>query len=523
LSAGKIKNYLHFSVSKDYKGNGGGFWITEEISKRELLYEELRKSEERYRFAAELTGQLIYDWDFSTGQIVWAGPITKFTGYSTEGYQKCDMHKWIAHVHPEDRKRVVDTHKNCLETGDNFYDEYRFKRKDGSYFYVEDRGIYLKDEKDEICRTVGILRDINEIRLSVENARVSEEQCKSFIKSLNGIAFQLNNDYAIQSIRGAVEEITGYKGDEFVSGDMKWKQIIEPECMPLYYKIAEELKSPNALIEYEYKIRCKDGSVKWLHETIQNVCCDASGKILYIQGSDYDITARKKAEKELSMLKEISKKEIYHRVKNNLQVISSLLDLQADKFEDSNITDALRECQNRVLSMALIHEELYQSALDEKLNFAAYLQNLTNEIFTSYNVGKTDIELKVDLEEVFLGMDTAIPLGIIVNELVSNSLKYAFPSGNRGVVHITLRKKENGAAELKLSGADMYFQNEKSFDYVLTVADSGKGIPEEIDFRNTDSLGLQLVNILVEQIDGFIELNSSKSTEFTIWFNNIEK
>lgn len=496
--------------------------MTEDVSEKELLYGELRKSEERYRYAAELTGQLIYDWDFSTGQIIWAGPITKFSGYSTDGYQKCDMHKWLAYIHPEDRKRVIATHKNCLETGNNFYEEYRFKRKDGSYFYVEDRGIYLKDEKNEICRTVGILKDIHDYRVSVEKARVYEEQCRSFMKSLNGIAFRLDSAYTTKSIKGAVEEITGYKEDEFASGFLKWKHIIEPECMPLYCKIAEELKAPNSLIEYEYKIRCKDGKVKWLHETIQNVCCDAFGKILYLQGSAYDITARKKAEKDLSTLKEITKKEIYHRIKNNLQVIYSLLDLQADKFTDSQVKDAFRECQNRVLSMALIHEELYRSGLDEKINFAAYLLHLTNEIFESYNVGKTSIGLKIDVEDIFLDMDTAIPLGIIVNELVSNALKYGFPSGNKGVIYISLQKKKNAALELEQSGADIDCENEKELNCILIVEDDGKGIPEEIDFRNTDSLGLQLVNSLVEQIDGCIELKRNKGTKFAISFSDID-
>ena len=137
-----------------------------------------------------------------------------------------------------------------------------------------------------------------------------------------------------------------------------------------------------------------------------------------------------------------------------------------------------------------------------------------------YTVETENISLKLDLEEVHLDMDVAIPLGIIVNELVSNSLKYAFPSGGESEIRICLHRVEYSTSKPGNSGKDRGCQNGKGFHYMLTVADNGIGFPEEIDFQNSDSLGLQLVNILVEQIDGCIELKRDNGTELTIWFNN---
>ena len=241
-----------------------------------------------------------------------------------------------------------------------------------------------------------------------------------------------------------------------------------------------------------------------------------------MRGTVQDITERKKAEEALEKIQEAHIKEIHHRIKNNLQVISSLLSLQAEKFKDEKMLEAFRESQNRIASMALIHEELYRGDKTDTLNFAHYLRELTTDLFSSYNLRIDDINLKLNLEQVYLSMDTAIPLGTIVNELVSNSLKHAFSDGKNWEINIALMKTEEFDLNKGSSEADSECKWKKAFQYILRVADNGKGIPEEIDFQNANSLGLQLVNILVEQIDGCIGLKKDKGTEFTIWFNNIQ-
>ena len=219
-----------------------------------------------------------------------------------------------------------------------------------------------------------------------------------------------------------------------------------------------------------------------------------------------DITERKNAEDALAKAEEIRKKEIHHRIKNNLQVVSSLLELQADKFKDEKVVEAFRESQKRVASMAIIHEELYESKDKDMLtlNFSVYVRKLTAYLLNAYTLESDNIKLELNVEEIAVEMDTAIPLGIIINELVSNSLKHAFGSKKEGELRISLIKENNPRAF------------EKTPRFILRVSDSGKSFPDEIDFKNSDSLGLQLVNTLVDQIGGTIELNKSRGTEFVI-------
>ncbi len=196
--------------------------------------------------------------------------------------------------------------------------------------------------------------------------------------------------------------------------------------------------------------------------------------------------------------KEILLKEIHHRVKNNLAIVSSFLGLQADSIKEENILYLFRQAQDRVYAMSLIHEKLYQSDNLTNLNAKEFIQMLSEHLLSSYSIGRQDIELQVDVEEVWLGIDDAIPCGLIINELFTNALKYAFPTEKMGKIQISL---ENVEGKCK-----------------LTVYDNGKGIPEEIDFETADSLGLRLIKGLSMQLDGIVELDRSNGTTFRITF-----
>jgi two-component sensor histidine kinase len=191
-------------------------------------------------------------------------------------------------------------------------------------------------------------------------------------------------------------------------------------------------------------------------------------------------------------------KEIHHRVKNNMQVVSSLLSLQAAQATERETIETLNESQRQIRSMALIHEKLYRSGSLAEIDFGDYVESLVGELMRMYNVAEGAITINADIENVQLGVDTAIPCALIINELVSNSLKHAFPDGRTGDVTVALQRA-NGA-------------------YTLTVADNGVGFPPNVDFRATDSLGMQLVVTLVNQLDGTITLDRTKGTTFIITF-----
>jgi two-component sensor histidine kinase len=196
-------------------------------------------------------------------------------------------------------------------------------------------------------------------------------------------------------------------------------------------------------------------------------------------------------------------KEVHHRVKNNLQVIASLLNLQSRQVRDAQTVEMFKESQNRVQAMALIHERLYQSNDATRVDFESYLHTLMAYLFASYGSSNTAIALTLNVDHITFGIDTAIPCGLIVHELVANALKHAFPGSKPGEIHLDLRAGDTGR-------------------YTLRVHDNGDGFPENVDFRRVESLGLKLVNILTQQLDGVIELQRNGGTTFTITFTELQ-
>jgi PAS domain S-box-containing protein len=397
-------------------------------------------------------------------------------------------------------------------------------RKNKQEELLKQEATFLSNEQNHIYSLLGVRKNIPE-KTETKNSQRNEEDYYSFMQNFNGILFQLDKDFLPILIEGPVEEITGYSKEDFLSGKVKWADIIISEYLPTVSKkvvhLDYYLKEPS---EAEYRIKRKDGEIRWIRETFNQI----SGDKGIFQGSIHDITQRKMIEETLRKQEAARIKEIHHRIKNNLQVISSLLDLQSEKLSGyetcntSKVIEAFKDSQNRVISMALIHEELYESKDMVTLNFAGYLQKLAIDILNSYAV-RDQIDLKLNLKQIYLGMDTAIPLGIVVNELVSNSIKHAFPAGcAKCEIQINLWESKNSVGRTDNSSHDDYCMKKNDYQYILEVSDNGTGIPKDIDIENSNSLGLQLVNILVEQIDGCLEVKSDNGTKFTIWFNNLE-
>jgi PAS domain S-box-containing protein len=218
-----------------------------------------------------------------------------------------------------------------------------------------------------------------------------------------------------------------------------------------------------------------------------------------------DISERKLVEIKLrSSLKEkeVLLQEIHHRVKNNLQIVSSMLNLQTEKLSDTKAIELFKESQNRVRSIALFHEKLYQSRDLGRIEIGEYIKGLANGSFATYGVDPDDIVLAVHTEDIPLDVDAAISCGLIVNELVSNSLKHAFPDRRKGQVEVTLRSAGTAAGT----------------DVILEVADNGIGFPASLDIRNPSTLGLKLVAIFTEQVRGTMDLAREGGTRFSLRF-----
>ncbi|MCZ3372335.1 MULTISPECIES: sensor histidine kinase [Methanobacterium] len=262
----------------------------------------------------------------------------------------------------------------------------------------------------------------------------------------------------------------------------------------------EELKSVYMARKSESEVFLGEPLNQWIQAQITPIYDDEDifqGHLLIIQ----DINKRKKLEDELKKSleeKDLMMKEIHHRVKNNFMIIQSLLQLQSRHINDEDVLEIFKESQNRIKSMAFVHQRLYQHDNLKKINFGDYPETLASDIFKSYVSKPDQIILDIDTEDVALDIDTAIPLGLILNELISNSLKYAFSDGRNGRLMVK-----------------SYLKGSK---YGLIVSDDGIGLPEGLDYKKSDSLGLKLIHSLSDQIGADVKLDTTNGTKFEITF-----
>jgi PAS domain S-box-containing protein len=245
----------------------------------------------------------------------------------------------------------------------------------------------------------------------------------------------------------------------------------------------------------------KEGSAVWTESTVSLVR-DPTGQPKYFISVVEDISRRKQAEealKESLSEKETLLKEIHHRVKNNMQLISSMLQLQAGYIKDAEALAVFRESQNRIRSMALIHEKLYQASSLSRIDFAEYVNSLVSILIRSYAPKGQTVNVAVKIESVFLNLDMAIPFGLILNEVISNSLKHAFPDNRRGLIQVELHPTADNAFE-------------------LTVRDDGVGFSPGFAWETCSSLGVRLIRILTEQIEGHLDVHSNTGVEYRLRF-----
>lgn len=298
----------------------------------------------------------------------------------------------------------------------------------------------------------------------------------------------------------AALNLLGYSKEDLPSLDLP--SILTKDQLQKAFEIIETGKESGSQKEpVEYRLRRKDGSYVWV--VVEATVIYREGKPYAIQGVAMDITKRKKAEEKIKASlreKDVLLKEIHHRVKNNMQIISSLLSLQSAQTKDKQALTILKECQNRIKSIALIHGRLYQSEDFAKVDFAEYVQSITSHLYRSYGINSNTIKLDLKIKNIHLDLNAAIPCALIINELVTNSLKHGFPDGKKGKINVFIHPLNKGKCE-------------------MIISDNGIGLAEEIDIRKTKSLGLHLVNILAkDQLDGNIKLDRTKGTHFCIQF-----
>ncbi|MBP2046958.1 PAS domain S-box protein [Methanobacterium aggregans] len=367
--------------------------------------------------------------------------------------------------------------------------------RDGSRLNVSFTGRISYDKDGNFKQTHCIFQDITE-QLKIEKAlKESKNYYKAIFENRGAATIIVEEDDRISLVNSAFEKLCGYSRDE-VECKMTWQQFVSDKDIDLMkeyrrLRLADQGSVPKS---YEFELVDRDNHVKNIFLTVSVV--PGTSKSLF---SLMNITKLKDTENELKNSikeKDLLLKEVHHRVKNNMQIISSLLNLQSNYLQDDKIRTLFQESQNRIRSMAMVHEKLYKSESMSKIDFKQYMSDLVDSLSYNHRINPDNIKKK--MEPVLFDVETAIPCGLIINELVTNTFKHAFPDEKMGEVTV-----------------ELYKNNDTVF---LKVADNGIGFPEDIDFKNTKSLGLKLVNSLVMQLDGKIELDRTKGTVFTVSF-----
>jgi two-component sensor histidine kinase len=285
----------------------------------------------------------------------------------------------------------------------------------------------------------------------------------------------------------------------------KWQPVPHPNDLPVIEEQLSRLSPAHPVVTIENRIYDAKGEIRWV-EFSNKAFFSEDGIIQQIQSVGRDINDRKRAEKAIQTSlaeKEVLLREIYHRTKNNLQVVCSLLNLQSARVSDPQILQAFQDTGNRIRSMSLVHEKLYQSKDLSHIDLKDYIKDLAHSLLLNYQMESGKISLQLDLQSVIVNIDTTMPCGLMLNEIISNAIKHAFPGGRKGTISIFLSSSEDGDIELR-------------------VADDGVGLPSELDIWNTDSLGLKLINNLAEsQLQGKLAVRREQGTEFRLLFREL--
>lgn len=316
---------------------------------------------------------------------------------------------------------------------------------------------------------------------------------------------QIDAEGTFQYISPSIKTILGYDPSEILGENVfQFINLTHPEDQ---IKVSTAfMGATNSYLpgEVQHRFRRADGSYIWV-ESLGNPLFDDENQYNGVVFSMTDINSLKAAEKNLKTSledKELLLRELHHRVKNNMQIISSLLNLQSQHIKDKRDLKIFKSSQTRVKTMSLIHEELYSSQDFSHIHLSKYIRNLTKELLTS-NIGDPGrVQLTVNVEEIKMELETAIPLGLLINEIVANSVNHAFPNHRKGEIIVDL--KRDGDA------------------FVLKISDDGIGIPKKTDFEKAETLGFQLIKNLVNQLDGEIKMQTNHGTTFIIKFKELE-
>ncbi len=466
------------------------FSIIHDITERMRAEERERALAQKYRIVAENT----YDWEYwldPKGNFAYCSPACKrITGYSVESFLK-DSRLLESIIHQDDLEIFKVHRRNSSGRGHAEEIEFRIKRIDGDVRWI---GHYCQPVYDEAGVFLGIRgsnRDITERKRMNVALLESESRYRAVVENQSEFIVRWKLDGTRTFVNEAYCRYFNIQPQEALF--INFLDLVDENDRPGVRDKIHRLVSGVTHQETDiHRVIRPDGSIAW-QEWVEQAIYDDAGIVVEIQSVGRDVTSRIQAEIALRTSlaeKEALLRELYHRTKNNMQVIIAMLDMQASYIDNPRLVSSFVEMQNRIYSMALVHQKLYQSQNLSSINLKEYALELANLIITNYQPLTNDVHLSCDLHDAFVLIDIAVPCGLLINELIFNAIKHAFPIGATGEIKLQLHIKPNNTL-------------------ILKVSDNGIGVPPGFDFRRDGKMGIQIIFALVEhQLRGKVKFTA---------------
>ncbi|MDH4190075.1 MAG: PAS domain-containing protein [Betaproteobacteria bacterium] len=454
------------------------------LALRRVLQELQRRAqaEERFALAVQGSNDGIWDWNLITHEQYLSPRWKEILGYRDEEIENVDA-SFFDRVHAEDRAAVNEAIRRHITKGEPFRIELRMRHRDGGDRWILSRGLALRDSAGRALRMAGSITDITEhkqveadLLRQTERLRIGQSAAGLIVMDWDVVNDRIEWSDSPEWLRGPVPAATGQYP--------LYREQVHPEDRGRF--LAMRAKSIETLAgqALEYRIVRTDGEVRWVSSRHVAVA-GPGGRAARMLVALHDITERKLADDRVRAAlreKEVLLKEIYHRVKNNLQVVASLLTMQERGVKEHKVRQLLQDSASRVRSMAMVHEQLYQSNNLSDIRFRQYAVQLAGQLTQTNRPLSLRVPLRVEVADFQLGVEAAIPCGLILNELVSNAFKHAYAEGADGEIVIEAVMLDDGRIRMR-------------------VADHGRGLPEGFDPAHSESLGMQLVTALAAQLD----------------------
>lgn len=475
--------------------------VIQDITDRKKIEESLRQSELRYKKISSIMLDYIYTVIVSNGKAistVHAPGCIAVTGFSTDEFAD-DPFLWIRMIHPDDRSLVEKNARLLAEGIKTGPFEHRIFRKDGSMRWVRNTPV-LHYSSDGILESYdGLIQDITEKRMIEDALKESESKYRGLVENMHDVMWRVNADLVFTYISPTVRQF-GFTPGEVIG--RSFLEFIEPESSP-FPKTADNAAGTQPphhnFPESSFMIAQikKDGSRAWI-EVNSTPVHDGKGKLCGYQGVSRDVTERKAMEEALATAvseKESLLHELNHRVKNSLAMIAGLVGLEMSRADAGSTRETLHNLHMRITTIANLYDILIAKSEETTIRLDSYIRKIVESLSSSFISDSESIVIHTDLSKSTIDMKRAATVGLIINELLTNTLKYAFPD-NKGIVHVRLS------------------ENEKEF--IIEVRDNGIGLPESFDMANSTGLGSKLVLLLSHQLGGSVRAESSNSTTFTV-------